>query len=62
MVDSVGTTGYFYDGAGQILSEDGPWAEDVITYGYTARHRISLSLQEPNGSPWTQGYGYDSAS
>jgi len=61
MLDAVGTSGYGYDGAGQLLSEDGPWVNDVITNGYTARQRTSLGLQEPTGSPWAQSYAYDGA-
>jgi RHS repeat-associated protein len=61
MLDGVGTTVYSYDDAGQVLSEDGPWTDDMISYGYTARQRTSLSLQAPNGSPWTQSYAYDTA-
>ena len=61
MVDSVCTTGYSYDGAGQVLSEDGPWNDDVITYGYTVRQRTSLRLLQPNADPWTQSYAYDAA-
>jgi YD repeat-containing protein len=30
IVDGVGTTLYGYDGAGQVLSEDGPWANDTV--------------------------------
>jgi RHS repeat-associated protein len=61
MLDVVGTSSYAYDGSGQLLSEDGPWSNDVITYAYTARQRTSLSLQEPSSSPWTQSYGYDAS-
>ena len=41
MLDATGTSGYSYDNAGQLLSEDGPWANDVISYSYTARQRVS---------------------
>jgi hypothetical protein len=61
MLDAVGTSGYSYDNVGQLLSEDGPWTNDVISYSYTARQRVSLSLQEPSGSPWNQSYAYDAA-
>jgi len=60
MVDAVGTTVYGYDAAGQLLSEDGPWANDTVSYTYaTNRLRMGLSLQAPNASAWTQGYNYD---
>ena len=61
MVDGVGTTLYGYDGAGQVLSEDGPWANDTVSYTYANRLRMGLSVQAPNGAPWSQSYGYDMA-
>ena len=61
MVDGVGTTAYGYDAAGQLLSEDGPWAADTVSYTYNNRLRSNLSLQAPNASAWTQTYGYDAA-
>jgi len=61
MVDAVGATTYGYDAAGQILSEDGPWADDTVSYTYNNRLRASASVQAPNASPWTQSYGYDAA-
>ena len=61
MVDAVGTSKYTYDGAGQILSEDGPWDSDTVSYTYSARLRSSLNLFQPGASAWTNGYGYDAA-
>ncbi len=61
MVDGVGTTFYTYDAAGQILSEDGPWADDTVSYTYANRLRTGMSLAaggSPQG-PWSQSYGYD---
>jgi RHS repeat-associated protein len=60
-VDAVGVTRYSYDTVGQVLSEDGPWADDTVSYAYTNRLRNGLSLQAPNADPWTEGYGYDAA-
>jgi RHS repeat-associated protein len=60
LVDAVGATIYSYDGAGQLLSEDGPWTNDTVSYTYTNRLRTGLSLSQPGGS-WSQSYGYDSA-
>lgn len=59
VVDAVGTTRFAYTAAGLSLSEDGPWPDDTITYGYSHRRRTLLSVLQPNASPWTQGYGYD---
>jgi len=48
MVDSVGTTGYGYTAFGALQGEDGPWADDAVTYSYTAnRMRAGLSLGTP---------------
>ncbi len=60
MVDGIGTTvyGYRHD---LLASEDGPWANDMVSYSYnSARRRAGLTLQQPAGS-WTQSYGYDAA-
>lgn len=59
VVDAIGTTKFGYTDAGQLTSEDGPWADDTVSYAYSARRRSGLSLVQPNASPWTQGYGYD---
>jgi len=59
-MDGVGVTRYTYDAVSQLLSEDGPWSDDTVTYGYTAMQRTSLSLQQPTGS-WTNGFAYDNA-
>jgi hypothetical protein len=59
MVDGIGTTKYTYSPAGQLLSEDGPFASDIVTNGYSNRLRTRLSLQQPTGF-WTNGLAYDS--
>jgi RHS repeat-associated protein len=59
MVDGVGTTVYSYDAVGQILSEDGPWASDTMSYTYNNRLRTSLSVLAPSASAWTESFGYD---
>ena len=61
MIDGVGSSYYSYDAAGQLLSEDGPWVDDTVSYVYTNRLRASLSLLQPNSSSWVQAYGYDAA-
>src|SRR5947209_16397998 len=60
IVDAVGTTVYSSDAAGQLLTEDGPFASDTVTNAYSARLRVRLSLGQPAGY-WTNGFGYDSA-
>jgi YD repeat-containing protein len=32
IMDAAGTTEYTYTAAGQLLTEDGPWASDTVTY------------------------------
>ncbi len=60
-VDATGTTKYTYHANGQILTEEGPWDYDTVTYGYNNdRLRSSLSLQQPTGY-WTNGFTYDAA-
>jgi len=62
MVDAVGITRYQYTSAGQLQSEDGPFDNDLVSYGYTNRLRQSLNLAAaPGGAAWTQSFGYDSA-
>ncbi len=52
MTDAVGTSGFGYTAAGQLQSENGPWSNDTLTYGYTQGQRTSMTL----GS---LGFGYD---
>ncbi len=59
LVDAVGTNAYTYDAAGQLLSEDGPWSSDTVSYTYTNRLRKSLSLLQPGAAAWTQSYTHD---
>jgi RHS repeat-associated protein len=62
MVDAVGTSRYTYTAWGALLSEDGPWADDTVTYAYTTnRLRSKLTLAQPNASDWVQTYAYDKA-
>jgi RHS repeat-associated protein len=60
MLDSVGTTVYSYDAAGQLLTENGPFDSDTVTNTYSNRRRVGLLLQQPSGS-WTNGFGWDGA-
>jgi RHS repeat-associated protein len=61
MVDAVGTTRYGYTSAGQLLSEDGPWSDDTLSYVYNNRLLSNVSLQQPNADPWSQAYAFDGA-
>ncbi len=58
MVDGVGTTRYTYDAAGQLLTEDGPFASDTVTNIYWNRLRAKMNLQQPTGV-WTNAFSYD---
>ena len=62
MVDAVGTTRFTYAGFGALLSEDGPWENDTVSYAYdNGQRRNGLSVQAPNASAWNQSYTYDTA-
>jgi hypothetical protein len=39
-----------------MQSEDGPWADDAVSYTYQNRQRTGLSLQQPNAAQWSQSY------
>ena len=58
MIDGVGTNVFTYTTTGQLLSEDGPFASDTLTNGYSNRFRTGLGLQQPTGV-WTNGFSYD---
>jgi RHS repeat-associated protein len=60
-VDAVGTTKFTYNTTGLPDSEDGPWAEDTISYSYSQRRLTGASLLQPGASAWTVSYGYDAA-
>ncbi len=60
MVDASGTNLFTYTQGNQLLTEDGPFANDVVSNTYLNRLRTGLSLQQPVGS-WTNGFGYDAA-
>jgi RHS repeat-associated protein len=61
MSDGIGTTTFTYTQTGQLASETGPWPSDTVAYTYSDRLRKTLSIQQPNSSPWAQTYGYDAA-
>lgn len=55
--DGMGTNVYAYDANSRLLSFDGPWVDDTITYGYnTLGQRTNVVVQ--NSQP--TGYEYDS--
>jgi len=62
MVDAVGTTVYGYTSTGQFLSEDGPWDNDTVSYGYYDNGlRASVILPGPASQTWAQTYAWDAA-
>jgi YD repeat-containing protein len=61
MVDAAGTTRFTYTPAGNLFTEDNPWASDTVTHSYHAsvpRLRAALTVQQPSGN-WAQSYSYD---
>ena len=61
MVDAVGATVYSYDAVGQLLSEEGPWVDDTVSYTYANRLRTGLSALAPNAPAWRVACAYDAA-
>ncbi len=60
MLDGIGSTVFTWTPGNQLASEAGPWANDKVNYSYNnARQRSIMSLLQPNATPWTQTYGYD---
>ncbi|MCP5517100.1 MAG: hypothetical protein H7A45_07585 [Verrucomicrobiales bacterium] len=60
LIDAVGTTAFTWHGNGALASENGPWDDDTVTYGLDSAGMLdSLSLLQPNASPWEQSYSYD---
>ena len=57
----MGKTTFTYTGSGQLKSEASSWAASTVTYSYVERQRSQLSLAQPSGPDWTQGYSYDGA-
>src|SRR5215831_9026020 len=55
MIDAVGTTAFTYTDSGQLLTENGPFANSTVTSIYWSRMRTNLSLAQPTV---TQAPGY----
>ncbi len=60
MNDAAGTTAFTWDAVRELTSENGPWANDTVSYTYANRLRTGMSLSQPSSS-WSQSYGYDTA-
>ncbi|HXC34729.1 MAG TPA: hypothetical protein VNV43_02580, partial [Candidatus Acidoferrales bacterium] len=41
------------------MSEGGLWPDDTVNYTNQNRLRMALSLAHPDGTVWTEDYGYD---
>ena len=61
ITSGIFTNSYSYDAVGQLLSEDGPWPDDTVSYTYANRTRVGLRFRQPNASDWVQSYAYDAA-
>ena len=55
------TNRYTYHANGQLGSEDGPWADDTVSYSYNNGLRSGLSLLQPGAGAWAQSLFYDPA-
>jgi hypothetical protein len=59
MSDPSGSTVFSWTGGDQLASEDGPWSSDTVSYAYNCHLPGSVSLAQPNASPWVQTFGFD---
>ncbi|MCZ7636884.1 MAG: hypothetical protein M5U12_13055 [Verrucomicrobia bacterium] len=58
--DAAGVTRSTFDLLGRLQAEDGPWAEDTVSYTYLVNDLLEgLTLAHPNASPWLQSYTHD---
>lgn len=46
----LGSTSYLYHTNGLLQSENGPWANDTVSYGYTI-NRLRQSLSQKGVKP-----------
>jgi len=60
MLDASVTSTYAYTVAGQVYTEDGPFASDTVTNTYVDRIQPALALHQPTGA-CTNGFIYDAA-
>ena len=59
MSDAVGVSQFAYDSRGNLMSEDGPWDADTVSYEYAA-NGLRKRLRVPGDGPdWEQHYHYD---
>ena len=50
-LSNAGGIALTYTSWGALASEDGPWANDKVTYSYKTNHlRAALSLEQPSTS------------
>ncbi len=55
-------TVFAFTSFGDLRTEDGPLANDTVTYDYHTNHiRFALSMLQKSGTNWVQSYGYDAA-
>ena len=56
LVDALGTHAFSYTPGGRLASENGPWANDTVSYGYAQGLRTALAIHTN-----TVAYAYDAA-
>ena len=60
MTDGIGTTTWTFDASGRAASEDGPFANDTVTYGYDSLSRLNgRSVQRDANTADVTNFGYD---
>ena len=60
MTDGIGATNWAFDASGRAQSEDGPFANDTVTYGYDSLSRLSgRSVQRDANTADVTNIGYD---
>ena len=59
MVDGIGSSTFSWTDEDQLALEDGPWADDAVSFQYQNRLRSSISVQAPNATAWNARYTYD---
>ena len=63
MRDASGVTQFAYTADGRLKTEDGPWSNDTVEWGYENGYRKSLTIggSQNSQNAWQQDYAYDAS-